>query len=310
MSGPVATPLEETADPVLVEAADWLVRLTSGEMTDEDVGALAQWRATSASHDDAFRWLAGLSGAARTLKRERVGARRREVLMGCIGLTAAAAAGVEHPPYGLWPSLAELTADRRTGAGQRQTFSPSGGVQVDMNSRTSLSLRDRGAGVQLIRGEAFVSVARAARPFFVATAPARISARAGRFDVQMLEGRLQVACAEGEVLCEHGARRTTLGSGQALVVEPGGRATVTAANPQAAAWLQGMLVFNGEPLEDVVAQINLYRRGRIILTNAAIARRPVVGVFHTAQIDNAVGQIQQLLGLNLRRLPGDVVLLG
>ena len=78
----------------------------------------------------------------------------------------------------------------------------------------------------------------------------------------------------------------------------------------ATAWRDGMLVFENTPLSEVVRQINRYRTGDIVLADAAIGRRPVNAVLHTAQIDNAVSQIQQLLDLKVRRLPGGVILMG
>jgi transmembrane sensor len=69
------------------------------------------------------------------------------------------------------------------------------------------------------------------------------------------------------------------------------------------------LVFEGTPLSEVVRQVNRYRSGDIVLTNSAIGHRPVNAVLHTGQIDNAVSQIQQLLNLEVRRLPGGVILM-
>src|SRR3546814_8803305 len=85
---------------------------------------------------------------------------RRAVLAGGSVLGAVIAAfGIVRPPLSLWPSLAELMADHRTGPGERSAFAPVAGVDVEMNSRTSVSLIDGGRGITLIGGETFVSVA-------------------------------------------------------------------------------------------------------------------------------------------------------
>lgn len=47
-----------------------------------------------------------------------------------------------------------------------------------------------------------------------------------------------------------------------------------------------------------------------MLTDSALGQRPVNGVFHTDRIENTVAQIQQALGLQVRHLPGGVLLMG
>ncbi len=76
------------------------------------------------------------------------------------------------------------------------------------------------------------------------------------------------------------------------------------------AWRQGLLIFNNTPLREVVAEVNRYRPGKIILTSADVAATPINGVFHTAHIENTVAQIRKLTGAHITRLPGDIVLMG
>ncbi|MCW4463868.1 twin-arginine translocation signal domain-containing protein [Sphingomonas sp. BT-65] len=67
---------------------------------------------------------------------------RRSFLAGS-GAIAAGLAGVlvlRDPPLGLWPSFAELLADYRTGPGQRQKLVPMAGIELELNTRSSLSL--------------------------------------------------------------------------------------------------------------------------------------------------------------------------
>ena len=75
-------------------------------------------------------------------------------------------------------------------------------------------------------------------------------------------------------------------------------------------WRDGLLAFRNTPLAEAVEAINRYRDGKIILAREIIADRPVNGIFHTDQIDNAVRQIQQLLQLQIRHLPSNVILIG
>jgi ferric-dicitrate binding protein FerR (iron transport regulator) len=60
--------------PARDEAIEWIVRLKSGEATEEDVEALQRWRAADSSHEAAFRDAArlwrGVGAAVRELAEE------------------------------------------------------------------------------------------------------------------------------------------------------------------------------------------------------------------------------------------------
>ncbi|MFA7587628.1 MAG: DUF4880 domain-containing protein, partial [Novosphingobium sp.] len=308
---------EDDADGLLVEAADWVVCLTSGAATDDDAARLAAWRATSPAHEAAFREVAGVRSYAHVAKNTRKPGMvsRRAVLGG--GATAAVAlitAGVARPPLGLWPSFAELTADHRTAIGQRYAFAPVTGVKVEMNSRTALSLIDRVAegsrGVSLVTGEAFVTAGQLREPFRVDAGSVSASTREAQFNVQRLIGGVRVACVTGTVACSGSDQPILLRANEQVFVASGGvirRSAIDAA--KATAWRRGLLIFEGAPLAEVVDQINLYRSGRIVLARSSLGALPVNAVFHTSRIEEAVPQIEQLLNLRARHLAGGVVLM-
>lgn len=309
--------IRDDDDGLLVEAADWLVCLTSGAATEDDISRLANWRTTSPAHEAAFREVAGVRSyavvASKTKKPAMVS--RRAMLAG--GTSAALAAvmiGAARPPLGLWPSYAELTADRRTTVGERFAFEPAAGVKVEMNSRTALSLIGDGAdgsqGVSLVTGEAFITASQLDRPFRVEAGRLRASTQGGQFNVQTLSGGVRVACVSGQVNCEGGDQPILLRANEQVTIASNGTTQRAAIEGhKATAWRQGLLIFEGAPLAEVVDQINLYRTGRIVLTNASLGTLPVNAVFHTNRIEDAVPQIEQLLNLRARPIAGGVVLM-
>src|SRR5262245_20254526 len=116
-------------DPLAEEAIAWVQKLTLGEATQEDVEALRRWRAQSPAHDAAFVEASTVWSKTRNagkalhpkndflaeldaLAKRRKTIRRRAVLGGGVATLAAASVyGVIRPPFGLWPSLSELSAD-------------------------------------------------------------------------------------------------------------------------------------------------------------------------------------------------------
>jgi transmembrane sensor len=304
---------DDADDALLVEAADWLVRLMSRTATNDDAEQLAAWRAQSAAHDAAFREVAGVRSYAVVASSTKKPMSRRALLSAGGGgaLALVAGLGLARPPLGLWPSYAELTADHRTPVGGRLAIRPTRGVEVELSSRTAVSLIDDGHGVRLIAGETYVEAAQQSRDFTVEAGRLRITARDAEFNVQALSSRERVACVRGELRCQVGDRSTTLAANQALSLSSDGsmqHSTVDAAKESA--WRKGLLVFEGTPLAEVVDQINLHRSGRVVLTDSSLESVPLNAVFHIAQIENAVPQIEQLLNIRARHVAGGVVLLG
>lgn len=300
-------------DALFIEAADWLVCLTSGEATEDDAARLAQWRATSPAHEAAFREIAGVRDYARVARttRKPPAVSRRAVLAGSAGMTLTLATlGIARPPLGLWPSYAELTADHRTAVGERFAFAPVAGVKVEMNSRTAISLIDGNAGISLISGEAFVTASQLGQPFRIEAGRLRAATGNAQFNVRTLTNGARLACVSGTIACTAGGTSMLLHANDQITLASDGDVRRTRVDGRSAtAWRTGLLVFEGAPLTEVVDQINLYRSGRIVLTDASIGSLPVNAVFHTNRIDDAVSQIEQLLDLRVRRLAGGVVLM-
>jgi transmembrane sensor len=317
-------------DPLYGEALAWLVRLTSGAATHADAEALAGWRAQSVAHEQAFVAAARFNGLLRQAAGEvaaersapaaprryaamQFATRRRMVLGGAVAASAAAYYMATRPPLGLWPSVAELQAQYRTGTGERQNIALAPGVSIEMNTQTSLSIPAGGNAplIRLIAGEAMVTAQRdAGAPVVVAAAAGRVSSSNATFDVRCDGANVQVTCVEGEVRIEHASDVVVLQSGQRSGYGDGVLHGAEQVDPaRITAWRSGLLIFHGQSLSRVVAELNRYRHGRIILTNAALGRLPINGVFHLDRLDGVIDQIKAL-GASMMELPGGVVLLG
>ncbi|WP_333837436.1 FecR family protein [Novosphingobium sp.] len=322
--------LNDDLDPLMKEALQWLVRLTSGSATTADAREFEAWRAQGAAHEEAFREAATFRKTVRAMNLSHPAAlraanvtpirprprpvlmNRRAMLAGSGAIAASAAAVmVANPPLGLWPSFAELTADYRTGQGERRDVKLAGGASIDLNARSALSVINDGHGISLVSGEAFVDLPETARPFLARAGGEHFASQGGTFNIRTSERETCVTCLSGAITRESGGGSQDLRPGEQLVASPSGETRVVRVDPERiSGWRQGLLVFRNTPLAEAVEDINRYRSARIILTSNDIGRRQVNGIFHTDQIENAVAQIQQLLHLGVRELPGGIVLMG
>lgn len=322
-------------DSLKQEAIGWVRRLTSGAVTAAEAEQFKRWRSKSPEHAAAFAAASNLwrdLGVAgeNVRKRQRsagshsrnAGVRllhRRAFLGG--GLAAASiAAGVyvaARPPLDLWPSIAELSADYRTRTGEQRDVSFAD-IAIRMNTRTSIAREPSSSDmdrVRLITGEASFATAGQGRTLSVIAADSEIAATAARFDVSYLQdadGTASVCatCLQGELRVARGAEATTVVAGQKIRYAANGAKDLHQVDVDVvSAWQEGVLVFRNTALKDVVNEVNRYRGGRIIVTNAQIGGVPVSGRFRISRIDDILTQMEQAFGAKMRQLPGGIVLL-
>lgn len=311
-------------------ALDWLRRLSSGEATPADSAALAQWRAISPAHAHAFAEAAALwevlGDAARKAEgdrvvtmprrhREGVLSRRGVLAGGAAAAASAAAIAVVRPPFALWPSAAELTADYRTGIGERRQVAIGDVAAVELNTRTSLDLRGAGNGeahIELISGEAAVSTRdNAGHELVVVAGNGRVAARHASFNVRKEGAAVSVSCTAGAVAVTCDDRTVPVRAGEQLAYDSRGAGAVTAVDPElVTAWSRGLLMFRRAPLSRVIDEVNRYRSGRMILVDAALGQRQVVANFRLDRIEDVVDFMAKAMGIRVRSLPGGVVLVG
>lgn len=324
-------------DAIELAALHWLQRLSSGDATPEDIAELENWRAMSPQHETAFvaakhLWhAAGATGrdlfkpdesfparlkALRQRARKRTMTRRAALGGGVAAL--AAAYGVTNPPFGLWPSLSELSADYRTVTGEQRHVTFAGDVAINLNTQTSLAIRpaegtqDR---IELVAGEAsFATPARMARSLVVLAGGGRTTAESGRFDVRCTtsgeRSSVTVTCFEGAVRIERGADVADLQPGQRVRYGHDGLSQIAVVNPEIASeWHRGIVEFRAVPLVEAVEEINRYRPGHVLLMSATLGRKPLSGLFRIDQMDDALLALERVFGAKLQHLPGGIVLL-
>jgi transmembrane sensor len=320
------------------EAYQWVMRLTSGEMTAADARALTRWRQTSQLHRQAFAeanllWDKLGPAAAESAGRTTVpapaaidrqfsasnrGFGRRAFLGGAMAASAAAAGYlVVRPPLDLWPSLAELDADYRTGTGQQRQIAFEDNASVKLNTRTSITVLPQDVGadhadrIELISGEAVIATKPdAAKPFIVKAAQGQTVATKARFNVRRDGGTVCVTCLEGEIQVQHLGRSLSMRSREQVVYTADNLgATASVDDPEAmTAWERGLLVFRNDPLAHVIEEVNRYRPGQIILMNKELGKKPVLATFRIDRIEDVVPRLRIVFGVQIKTLPGGIVL--
>lgn len=310
------------ADLLQRQAQAWVVRLDSGRATGEDASAFKAWCAQSREHANAFTQARGvwqqMGPAARSLAQSEsrraahraapaFSAGRRAFLGGALAASAAYLAW--RPPLGWWPSMAELAADYHTATGEQRSVALANGAQLQLNTQTRVNIA-AASSVELLQGEAQVSVG-AGQRVVLRAGGGEVRGEGAAFNVRHTDSDVCVTCLRGRVTVARAGNDAALEAGQQLTY---GERGIGAAQPADAAavnaWRHRQLVFRRARLDQVVAEVNRYRPGKLILGDQALARREVQASFSLDRLDDVVALIRDVYGASVTRLPGGIVLFG
>lgn len=281
-------------NPILDEAAEWLVVLHAGTVSADDHRAWMAWRARSPAHEHAWQRAERLMGqlgnmpaalAMPALDRPRA---RRAALAKLAALLVAAPAA-----WGAWRwSDAEgWTADYRSATGERRDLRLDDGTRLTLNTGSAVDIRyDAGQRTVLLRsGEIHIETAADPRPFEVRTRDGTLRALGTRFTVRQQDDHTQLAVQEGAVRITTGQDQRVLPAGEQADFSARGIDSAPL-SPASGAWLQGMLLADAMPLGEVVAELARYRKG-VTRCDPAVAHLRVSGTFPLADTDRALAML-------------------
>lgn len=301
----------DTMAPVIVAAL-------MGEASEEELRALAAWRASDPEnerkyHRFAASWnatgglgvpvegpvpsartvvdLAGAraggtsasAAAPRPLQPpgRHTGHRGRRILT----VAGAAAVGVG---IGLWasgwhPFRAADFQVLTTGEDEVATLSLADGSVVRLASRSRISFSERAGGRRVtLAGRAYFAITEDSKhPFTVALSDGEVEVLGTRFEVREEVGGLRVTVVEGEVRVKTDAGTVQVGADQLAQASAGEAPTVVTVDDvfREIGWLGGFLAFQSTPLTRVAEEFQRRFNLTIQITGEDLAQRTVTGWF-------------------------------
>ena len=227
----------------------------------------------------------------------------------------------------------------RTRAGERRVVTLADGSQVALDSQSEVKLRysAHARELTLTKGQARFDVFHdVERPFSVAADGHKVIATGTAFNVDLLGSSLLVTLIEGHVVVlPQGAgtrfvgpaapgasaqvtglpvtpadkgrgpgslSRIVLDAGEQLVLSPTAPPNILHVNvDRATAWENGELVFDNEPLSDVVVRVSRYATHPIIIGDDTTASMRISGVFHTRDAQGFVTTVVSYLPLRAQQ---------
>jgi transmembrane sensor len=315
-------------DPVTDVALDWLLCLQAAPQDIDLRSRFEAWCRAMPSHAAAFDRVAStwdmpeLAMATERLVQANATARlpqpvhrrpgRVVSISAAIAATVLIAAGIN-----LYPGLMlRWQADYMTATGSKEQITLPDGSVMTLNTASAASL-DFAAGrrsVKLLEGEAFFDVVPdAAHPFTVA----------GRFSEVKVKGTgfsVRTGPDEDLVVLEHGAIEVSrlpgrtetarLAPGEMIIATAGSLSAVRKTDTAGSlAWLQGRIVFDGQPLSQVIAEVGRYYPAPVVITSSAARKVVVSGNYRLTDPEGTIRSLATAAGATVTKVPGGILIL-
>lgn len=287
------------ADPSATALA-WWVKCDAGPLSADDRLALDAWLAADPAHRAAFDEAAHLFGEVQELwTGRRAGAEKWPVRIAPLAALLAASLAA----FVFFDELAlRFRADVLTGTGEIRVVELADGSRAHLSARSALAIHYRAGErrLALLAGEAYFEAAPdSARPFVVEAAGATVTALGTAFDITLEDkARAEVAVAEHRVAVTSDNARTIVDEGRQIHFGAGAPTTEPAPVDlfRVGGWRRGRLVFEDEPLADVLATLGRYHHG-FLFAAPSVRGLLVTGSFEAANPIGAASALEAALGV-------------
>lgn len=320
------------------QAQEWLIRIDGDEpLSLSERESLREWMNRSALHKEELIRITQFWNQANVLTElavplERLAQERNSRRMRRAAPIALAASTLLASFILVWSGLQRLKgADNGTYAtaiGGQKTISLSDGSSIRLNtdSRVQVMYRDRSRSIRLLRGEALFSVMpNPNKPFEVYAADSVVRAVGTVFAVHLDRSKIDVTVTKGavdvaetvslpaevsrapieSVLAVRNLARVKAGEATHF---SGGIDHIEVhqlAEPELQrrmAWQVGYLAFSGEPLSEVVEQVNRYSTVQLEVEDPKLASIPIGGRFRIGDLDGVLDVLHTNFGIQAHQV--------
>lgn len=287
-------------DRVQAEARRWFARLLAPDCASAERTAFERWRVADPDHAAAYARVERLMGRVAELRNDpAIGHATREAVRArpkwqswsrVAGFALAASIVLVLVGFAIFRASHQMPPAVRyaTAVGEQRSIRLADGSTIRLDTDTQIDVR-YGPGerqVGLLHGRAQYNVAHnTARPFVVVTLGGTVTAVGTEFQTGIWNGTVVVTLLRGKVIVADDTsahpHRTVLTPGEQLVYNASGtlwnktRADVEVASD----WTQGKLVFRGEPLRDLVREVNRYSSAKLRIADPSITNLRISGTF-------------------------------
>lgn len=306
MSPPSSSPTPDS--PAAQQARDWLLRLASGNMNEQDMQTFEQWLLLP-GHRHAFEhqrvlWRSLAARPQTSVLVQRPARRLQRRRLAAVAMLALFCGVMSAPELAL-----RMRADYRADVAIRQVSLPDGSTAVlDAGAAIAVHYGEATRRIELLRGRAwFEVVPQSGAPFRITVGDGVVEDISTAFVVSRDGDHVDTAVEQGRVRI---AARPDQGwmylqAGQTAGWSKGGVAELGAglAPDHVAAWRRGELLLENVPVTQVLAELGRYRPGHVFVRGDLSALPPINAALRLDQPEQALDALAAGSGLSVTRLP-------
>lgn len=302
------------------EAVDWFLQLRDSPDDPQLRARFDQWLLDDEKNSKAYERVRCLMGDASILvaKDETflVKASRKETSKSIRSGLAAVVLILLGSGIYFSDALDRLRADYVSGTGERMTVSAPDGSILSLNADTAIALHfsEKERRLELIRGEVFVDVTSdPQRPFKVDAGGGLTTALGTAFNVNLRDDKTSVT------VIRHSVAVRTDGGEQAAVLQENHRidyssdghmSTVSNVDSTSVtAWTQGRLLFEDQPLSDLIGDLERYFPGKIVVGEEKLRHRRLSGNLDLTDPNAAIDTLALAFDINITRISPYLIIL-
>ncbi len=316
-------PSRQTLTRAEREASGWIVRIKAHDATERDRLDFQAWLDSDPDHPKAYAKLERTWGRVQSLQHLKGRAAANDTAprprsrSWSLPAAAVAACALLAIGWSVWftrtPSLAPYE-HYATAPAEVRTITLADGSTITLSGagEASVTLSDRERRVELTRGSALFDVAHdPARTFVVQTPEGNITVRGTSFVVRIAGGEVRTTVLRGSVsgsperigLLWRSSQPVTASVNEEIVLSDGAAELIPIAAeaiPRRLAWRDNMLAFDGETLNEAIAEVSRQTGWEFALDDPSLGQMRVGG-YVAADPEAFTELLSSSLGLAARR---------
>ncbi|WP_416304961.1 FecR family protein [Neptunicella sp. SCSIO 80796] len=315
------------------QAANYVARLYSGELSAQEETQIYHWCQTNPLHQQEFDAMLAIWDSSSQLYQTDTRPRYHKLSYWLSGIAASLVAvtllsWLIFAPRNLEQSISPQVQPNhyQTAVGEISTVGLPDGSVVTLNTDSVIEIDFSGnqRKVWLRRGEVFFDVAKdPARVFSINTGQKTIRVIGTKFNVRKSDSSLKVSVSEGLVAIQNSQlplsdnidfdHAETLLPAGSVGAFSGTSEVVSQDIPEQVAktqhWRQGVFRFENESLDNVINEFNRYRIKKIQLQTAQLGQLKISGVFRLKDGDSIITALETALPVQVQKTPEYILLM-
>ena len=305
------------------QANQWLVKLETDNMAVGDEERFVDWLEQDERHGEVFHqaeqtWNL-MHEANSSNNDERISSNSKSLFLRVL-LPIAATVLIAFTSLFWGQDIYFATfSDHYTSTGQREKHILTDGSELTLNTDSAINIKytDKQRLIEVLTGEIYVTVApNLDRPFVVKAGELKVTALGTEFIVHKAQDKNATV-----IVTEHSVKVESTSSDELnLVLNQGHEVTFNESNStlsnvktvnlnQVQAWRNGKYIFQDESLDKVIAELNRYYQGKIILRDDSLRDKKITGVLDLDNPQVSLNNLAKSLPIKINSMTPYILLI-